>query len=49
MDGANRQEFQRDLDGGVHFLARATLEDDGVLFVFAHLRLGRSLSALVQI
>ena len=25
-------EYQRDLPGGVHFLARATLEDDGVRF-----------------
>lgn len=25
-------EYERDLDGGVHLLARATLEDDGVLF-----------------
>ncbi|MFZ2021828.1 MAG: hypothetical protein ACLQHT_00550 [Terracidiphilus sp.] len=25
-------EYEKDLTGGVHFLARATLEDDGVLF-----------------
>jgi hypothetical protein len=30
-------EYERDLDGGVHFLARATLEDDGVLFHYEFL------------
>ncbi len=28
----NSLEYVRDLEGGIHFLARATLEDDGVLF-----------------
>ncbi len=28
----NSLEYERDLDGGIHFLARATMEDDGVLF-----------------
>jgi hypothetical protein len=28
----NALEYERDLPGGVHFLARATLEDDGVRF-----------------
>lgn len=28
----NSLEYERDLDGGVRLLARATLEDDGVLF-----------------
>jgi len=30
-------EYERDLDGGVHFLARAMLEDDGVLFHYEFL------------
>jgi len=33
----NSIEYERDLDGGVHFLARATLEDDGVLFHYEFL------------
>lgn len=30
----NSLEYERDLDGGVHLLARASLEDDGVLFQY---------------
>ncbi len=30
----NSVEYERDLDGGVHLLARATLEDDGVQFQY---------------
>src|SRR6266496_4167614 len=30
-------EYQRNLDGGVHLLAKATLEDDGVLFHYGFL------------
>jgi hypothetical protein len=30
----NSLEYERDIDGGVHLLARATLEDDGVLFQY---------------
>jgi hypothetical protein len=33
----NSLEYERDLNGGVHLLARATLEDDGVLFHYEFL------------
>jgi hypothetical protein len=33
----NSLEYERELSGGVHFLARATLEDDGVLFHYEFL------------
>ncbi len=33
----NSLEYERDLDGGVRFRARATLEDDGVLFHYEFL------------
>lgn len=33
----NSLEYERDLSGGIHFLARATLEDDGVLFHYEFL------------
>ena len=33
----NSLEYERELSGGVHFLARATLEDNGVLFHYEFL------------
>lgn len=33
----NSIEYERDLDGGIHFLAKATLEDNGVLFHYEFL------------
>jgi hypothetical protein len=38
----NSVEYERDLTGGIHFLAKATLEEDGVLFHYEFLNRSNS-------
>jgi hypothetical protein len=46
---SNSVEYERDLGGGVHFLARAALQDDGVLFHYEFLNHSNTAYNLIYI